>query len=128
MLLIGIRKGGVKCSSACPFYTERGVVRGCNDVPLKTHCRMVMNPWIVDCEVYDTYQIDKLEVTEEQWKQMQHAVHKRATRQRKLYPEQHEEIHHIGENTRETDKWNAQKSDQAKIITNYRQLKQLKSL
>ena len=87
VFLIALRKGGVKCSSACPFYTETGKVTGVRGVPLKTHCRMTMNPWMADCDIYNPQCIDKVEVTEEQWKTMLHAVHKRAIRQRKLYPE-----------------------------------------
>ena len=114
MLLIAIRKGGVKCSSACPFYTETGVVRGING-PLQTHCRMTMNPWMVDCDIYNPMCLDKLEVTEEQWKAMQRAVHKRAIRQRKLYPEDHAEIHAVGcEWTRSKGKWNSAKSSNVK--------------
>ena len=120
MLIIGLRKGGTKCSSACPFYTERGVVRGCYDVPLKTHCRMVMNPWIADCNIFDAYCIDKMEVTEEQWATMQKAVGKKAIRQQKLYPEVNEMGRPVGSTWTE-DRWNAQKSAQAKQITNYRQ-------
>jgi len=108
MLLIAIRKGGVKCSSACPFYTETGVVRGING-PLKTHCRMTMNPWMVDCDIYNPMCLDKLEVTEEQWKVMQRAVHKRAIRQRKLYPEENENGRPVG-STWTQGRWNAQKS------------------
>ena len=95
MELIGLRKGKVKCSSACPFYTPSGVVRGYGG-PLKTHCRMVMHPWFADCNEYDTTRIDRLDVTEEQWRQMQQCITKKAKRQRKLYPENHAEIHHIG--------------------------------
>ena len=110
MLLIAIRKGGVKCSSDCPFYTETGVVRGING-PLKTHCRMTMNTWMIDCDVYNPMCVDKLEVTEEQWKTMLKAVHKRAVRQRRLYPEEHAEIHAVGcEWTRSKGKWNSEKS------------------
>ena len=65
MLLIAIRKGGVKCSSACPFYTETGKVTGVRGVPLKTHCRMTMNPWMVDCDIYNPCNIHKVEVSEE---------------------------------------------------------------
>lgn len=95
MLLIGIRRGGAKCSSACPFYEESGVVRGING-PLKTHCRMTMNPWMLDCDVYNPLCIDKMEVSEAQWKKMQTAVGQKAVRQRKPYPEDHEEIHAVG--------------------------------
>lgn len=111
MLIIALRKGGSPCSTDCPFYTETGKVTGVRGIPLKTHCRMTMNPWMVDCDIYNVHCIDKLEVSEEQWKAMQKAIHKRAIRQRKLYPEDHAEIHHIGcEWTRSKGKWNAKKS------------------
>ena len=114
MLLIAIRKGGVKCSSACPFYTETGVVRGING-PLKTHCRMTMNPWMVDCDIYNPMCLDKLEVTEEQWKVMQRAIGKRAKKERKPYDPNHEEIHAVGcEWTRGKGKWNSLKSSNVK--------------
>ena len=111
-----------RCSSACPWYTETGKVRGFNG-PLKTHCRMTMHPWMVDCDQFDPCRIETVEVSEEQWSAMLAAVKKKAKRQRKLYPEEHEEIHHVGEDTRAsararsdeepwTDKgrWNADKS------------------
>ena len=117
MLLIAIRKGGVKCSSACPFYTETGKVTGVRGVPLKTHCRMTMNPWMVDCDVYNPCNIHKVEVSEEEFKTMLKAVHKRAIKQRKLYPEDHEEIHAVGcEWTRGKGKWNAEKSKDVKML------------
>ena len=112
--LIALRKGGAKCSSACPFYEESGVVRGING-PLKTHCSMTMNPWMADCDIYNPLCIDKLEVTEEQWKAMQKAIHKRAIRQRKLYPEDHAEIHAVGCTwTHSKGKWNATTSSRIK--------------
>lgn len=110
MLLIAVRKGGVKCSNACPFYSDTGVVRGING-PLKTHCRATMETVCVDCDVYNPFQIEKLELTDEQWKAMQKAVHKRAKKVRKPYPEDHEEIHPVGYNWRHQDKWNANKSN-----------------
>ena len=99
----------MKCSSACPFYTDEGVVRGFNG-SLKTHCRMTMHPWMVDCDHYNPNCIDKVTVTEDQWKMMLKAVHKRAIRQRKLYPEDHENANEVGcewtraRNTRKSDK------------------------
>jgi len=111
MLIIALRKGGSPCSKDCPFYTETGKVTGVRGIPLKTHCRMTMNPWMADCDIYNVHCIDKLEVTEEQWKTMQRAVHKRAIRQRKLYPEDHAEIHAVGcEWTRSKGRWNSTKS------------------
>ena len=125
MLLIGIRKGGAKCSSACPFYTETGVVKGVRGVPLTTHCRATMHPWMVDCDIFNPYDIDKLEVSEEQWKLMQRAVHRRARRQQKLYPEINDSGRPVG-STWTDDRWNAQKSATAKQITNHQQLKRIK--
>ncbi|MCQ2323477.1 MAG: hypothetical protein MJZ53_01320 [Paludibacteraceae bacterium] len=115
MLLIGLRKGGVKCSSACPFYTDSGKVSGFNG-PLKTHCRMTMHPWMADCDQYDPCRIDTVEVTEEQWKAMLASVKKKAHRQRKLYPEEHAEIHAVGcEWTRSKGRFNADKSATAHV-------------
>jgi len=109
--LIALRKGGAKCSSACPFYEESGVVRGING-PLKTHCSMTMNPWMADCDIYNPLCIDKLEVTEAQWRKMQAAVGLKAIRQRKQYPDEHDEIHAVGCTwTRSKGKHNADKSD-----------------
>ena len=111
MLLIAIRKGGVKCSSACPFYTETGKVTGVRSVPLKTHCRMTMTPWMVACDIYDPNNIHKVEVTEEEFKTMLKAVKKRAIKQRKLYPEDHENANQVGCIwTRAKGKFNADKS------------------
>lgn len=112
MLLIAIRRGGVKCSSACPFYTDTGVVRGING-PLKTHCRMTMNPWMVDCDMYDPNNIHKVEVSEAEFKTMLKAVHKRAIKQRKLYPEDNENGRPVG-CTWTQGRWNAQKSANVK--------------
>lgn len=112
MLLIGLREGGAKCSSACPWYTESGKVRGCRDLPLKTHCRMTMHPWMADCDQFDPCRIETLEVTEEQWQQMQESVKKKAKKQRKLYPEEHEEIHAVGcEWTRAKGRFNVRKAE-----------------
>ena len=114
MLLIAIRKGGVKCSSACPFYTETGVVRGING-PLKTHCSATMHPWMIDCDIYNPMCIDKMEITEAQWNRIQSFLGKRAIRQRKLYPEDHENANQVGcEWTRSKGKWNAEKSSNVK--------------
>ncbi len=113
--LIAVRKGGVKCSSACPYYEERGCVRGMLGVPLKTHCRATMETVIIDCDVWNPLNIQKLEVTEDEWKTMQQSVGKKAKKERKAYPEDHAEIHPVGcEWTRSKDKWNANKSSNIK--------------
>ena len=109
-----------RCSSSCPWYTETGKVRGFNG-PLKTHCRMTMHPWMVDCDQFDPCWIETVEVSEEQWQEMLAAVKKKARRQRKLYPEEHEEIHEVGcEWTRSKGRWNADKSANV-VINHYRE-------
>lgn len=110
MLLIALRKGGSPCSKDCPFYEDNGVVRGING-PLKTHCRGTMESVMVDCDIYNPMCIDKMEITEAQWNRIQSLIGKRAIRQRKLYPEDHENANQVGcEWTRSKGKWNAQKS------------------
>lgn len=111
MQVIALRRGGAKCSSACPFYEEKGWVRGFYGVPLKTHCRMTMNEWMVDCDVYNPLCIDKMDVTEAQWERMQRTIGQKAVRVRKEYPDEHEEIHGVGcEWTRGKGRYNADKS------------------
>ena len=126
MLIVALRKGGVKCSSACPFHEEDGVVRGING-PLKTHCRATMETVSVDCDVWNPHNIEKLEVSEDQWQTMQHSIHKRAKKVRKEYPSDHAEIHPVGYNWKNAvnralaaekhdpkGKWNATKSSNVK--------------
>lgn len=115
MLLVALRKGGVKCSSACPYYQEDGVVRGING-PLQTHCRATMETVIVDCDVWNPHEIETVEVSEQQWQDMQRAIHKRAKKVRKQYDPNHKEIHPVGcEWTRSKGKWNKEKSKTANV-------------
>ncbi len=126
MLLIAMRKGGGPCGTDCPFYTDKGQVTGVRGVPLKTHCRMTMNPWMVDCDIYNVRCLDKIEVTEDEFKRMLQAIGRRAIRQRKLYPEDHENANQVGcEWTRRRasageqpfgskGKWNSEKSNNVK--------------
>lgn len=78
MYLIALRKGGVKCSPACPFYEEKNVIHAING-QIKARCRMIMNPFFADCDMFNPCQIETLEVSEHQWRSMQHAVKKHAT-------------------------------------------------
>ncbi len=120
MLIIALQKGGSPCSKDCPFYSEEGVVRGING-PLKTHCRATMETVIVDCEVWNPHNIQRLEVSDEQWQKMQQSISRRAKKVRKPYPKDHAEIHHVGYSWRHDrhsphyDQWNASKSS----ITNH---------
>ena len=98
MLLIAVRKGGVKCSSACPYYEEKGQVRDMHGMPMKTHCRATMQNVIVDCDVWNPHNIGKLEVTEEEWKAFQNNLRRKAKKERKPWPEDHAEIHPVGYN------------------------------
>ena len=119
MLIVALRKGGSPCSKDCPFYADDGVVRGING-PLKTHCRATMQTVIADCEVFNPHKIEKMEVSEDQWKTMQRSVKKRAKKVRKPYPENHKEIHPVGYSWRHDrhsphhDQWNATKSSNTK--------------
>ena len=71
-----------------------------------------MQDVIVDCDVWNPHNIEKLQVTEEQWKAMQAAVHKRAKKERKPWPEDHEVIHPVGYNWKhQKGKWNSVKSN-----------------
>lgn len=113
MLIVALRKGGSPCSKDCPFYEDNGVVRGING-PLQTHCRGTMETVIVDCDVWKPHEIEKLEVSEQQWQDMQRAIRKRAKKVRKEYPSDHAEIHPVGYNWKHQDKWNAKKSSNVK--------------
>jgi len=76
---------------------------------------MTMNPWMADCDIYNPMCIDKMQVTEEQWNAMQKAIGKKAIRQRKLYPENHENANQVGcEWTCMKGKWNSKKSKNVK--------------
>lgn len=55
--------------------------------------------------------VEKMEVTDAEWKAMQKAIGKKAIKERKPYPEDHDEIHAVGcEWTRGKGKWNSLKS------------------
>lgn len=121
--MIGLTEGGAKCSSACPFYEESGEVQGFGG-SMRTHCRMTMHPWMADCDIYNPNTIVTLEVTKEQWAKMQEAVNKKAKRQRKLYPENHETNHAPGcEWTRSKGLHNAAKSGKV-IIRHYNKIQE----
>jgi hypothetical protein len=108
--IVSVEIGGGPCTADCPFYTETGKVIGVRGIPLKTHCRATMEAITVDCDVFNSRTVEKLRVTDAEWKQMQKAIGKKARKERKPYPEDHEEIHAVGYNWKNEDKWNAQKS------------------
>lgn len=128
MHLIALREGSAKCSNICPYYADRGVVRGCHGAALPTHCRATMQTVIVDCDVYDPRKMETMDVTDDEWAQMQAAIHKRARKIQKEYPEEHEEIHPVGYNWKHErqdvpdpkGKWNAEKSKNARIVADRR--------
>ena len=112
--VVSVVIGGGPCSKDCPYYAKEGWVRGVNGVPLKTHCRGTMQDIIVDCDKFNIQTVEKLQVTDDQWKAMQRAIGKRARKERKPYPEDHAEIHPVGYNWKHQDKWNASKSSNIK--------------
>lgn len=132
MLLVALREGSAKCSNICPYYADNCVVRGMHGVALATHCRATMQDVIVDCDKYDPRWIEKIEVSEAEWERMQSAIHRRARKLKKEYPEDHAEIHPVGynwkhERSANTDpeidpkgKWNAEKSKNARIVADRR--------
>lgn len=128
MLLVALREGSAKCSNICPYYADNGVVRGMHGVALATHCRATMQDVIVDCDKYDPRRIEKIEVSEAEWERMQSAIHRRARKLQKEYPEEHEEIHPVGYNWKHErqdvpdpkGKWNAEKSKNARIVADRR--------
>jgi len=123
--VVSVELGGGPCRTDCPYYSDEEKVRGERGIPLKTHCRATMQPICVDCDVYNPRTIEKIEVTDAEWKAMLKAIGKKAIKERKPYPEDHEEIHAVGcDWTRRRfrtgasqpcgDQWNAQKSSNIK--------------
>ena len=108
--VVSVQKGGGPCSADCPYYTEGGKVIGVRGVPLKTHCRATMEGISIDCDIFNTKTVEKLEVTEAEWKAIQKAIGKKAKKERKLYDPNHEEIHAVGCEWTRKGKWNATKS------------------
>ena len=94
MQIIAIEEGGVKCSSACPFYEESGVVRGYGG-PLKTHCRGVMEDIVVNCDKFNPKQLYKGKTLLTP-KEIGKLLGTKLQKQRKLYDPGHAEIHPIG--------------------------------
>ncbi len=99
MQMVVIEEGGIACNAGCPYYEPSGVVR-CHGGPKKSHCLAIMEPWSFDCSKFNPKRMWKLKVTEAQFKAMVKSQGLRPVKQRKLYPVEHKEIHHIGDNTR----------------------------
>ncbi len=121
--VVSVEIGGGPCTADCPFYNEKGWVRGVRGIPLKTHCRATMESICVDCDVYNSMTVEKITVSDAEWKAMQKAIGKKAKKERKPYPEDHEEIHPVGYNWKHAvnrahaaekndpkGKWNSEKS------------------
>ena len=97
--IIAIEEGGIACDAGCPYYEESGVVHAYGG-PLKSHCRMVMNPWIFDCHKYNPKQMYKLRTTKELFKAMLKSQDLHAVKQKKLLPYDHKPSLQIGESGR----------------------------
>ena len=113
--IVSVKKGGGPCRTDCPYYSENGWVKGVLGVPLKTHCRATMEAICVDCDVYNTQTVEKMEVSEAEWKAMQAAIGRKAMKERKPYDPDHEEIHPVGWHWSH-DKWRATKSSDVKQL------------
>ena len=98
MQIVAIEEGGIACEAGCPYYEEGGVVK-CYGGPKKSHCRAIMEPWSFDCNKFNPKQMWKGK-TVLTAKEIGKLLGVKLQKQRKLYPAEHKEIHHIGENTR----------------------------
>lgn len=79
------KKGGTTCSSACPFYQETGEVR-CFGGVKQTHCRMIMQPYFVDCNQFDVTTMQVINTSDDTWQKMLDSVGiKKTKKKRKLY-------------------------------------------
>jgi hypothetical protein len=94
--VVSVEIGGGPCRTDCPFYEANGWVRGVRGIPLKTHCRATMEAISVDCDVFNSMTVEKIQVTEAEWRAMQQAIGKKAKKERKPYDPNHEEIHAVG--------------------------------
>ena len=94
--VVSVEIGGGPCTADCPFYEAKGWVRGIRGIPLKTHCRATMEAICVDCDVFNSMTVEKIQVTEAEWRAMQQAIGKQAKKERKPYDPNHEEIHAVG--------------------------------
>ncbi len=102
MKILALSEGGVKCSSACPYYEESGVIQAIGG-PMKTHCQAVMQDVIIDCHVFDPSKTLMADVTEDQVREMAKTLKIPLRKVRKLYPRNHKEIHPVG--------WKVKKSE-----------------
>ena len=91
-----LMKGGVKCSSACPFYKKRGTVYDTRGVPTKGHCQAVMEDVVVNCDKYNPHGIRYVDIPDEKVLSIERALKVPFKRIRKLYPRMHKEIHPVG--------------------------------
>ena len=98
MQIVVIEEGGIACEAGCPYYEEGGVVK-CYGGPKKSHCRAIMEPWSFDCNKFNPKRMWKGK-TVLTAKEIGKLLGVKLQKQRKLYPAEHKEIHHIGENTR----------------------------
>ena len=71
----------------------------CHGGPKKSHCRAIMEPWSFDCNKFNPKRMWKGK-TLLTAKEIGKLLGMKLQKQRKLYPVEHKEIHHIGENTR----------------------------
>lgn len=79
------KKGGTVCGSSCPFYQAEGEVH-CIGGPKRTHCRMIMQPYFVDCNLYDVTTLHVINTPDENWQKMLSAGKiKPIKKKRKLY-------------------------------------------
>lgn len=95
MHVVVIKEGGIACDAGCPYYEESGKVRDVRGLPVKGHCRGVMEDVVVNCEKLNPKQLYKGE-TPLSAKEIGKLLKMKLQKERKPYPEEHKEIHPIG--------------------------------
>lgn len=103
MLLMLADKGRTPCGRSCPYYEPSGVI-DCIGGQKESHCRLLMQPHWLDCNVYDVRTLRMLQINEAQWAAMQQAANIKPRKVRKPWRHDHKEIHPLGTNTRAKNK------------------------
>lgn len=88
-------KGRTPCGNDCPYYEPSGLVR-CIGGTKQTHCRLLMQPYWLDCNAFDVRTLRRMEVSDEEFNQMLLAVGKQPLRVRKPWKTLHKETNHVG--------------------------------
>lgn len=85
MLIIIAPEGRTQCGPECPFYEETGYVN-CIGGKKRSHCRMIMQPYYVNCEQFDVRYLTVKRVREKGLtRALRNLADRPAEKMRKLY-------------------------------------------